>query len=795
MLKLKIILRGQSMHRFWKFLLPVSGFICALPLAALGGVTSADPVNVGLDGQYLEASTDNNVVLHIPLAASAQGDTLQSLTIDNHLWDDPPAAEPVDLAAASIKLWYQPVDTGFNPALAQLCGTFTFNNTRGYPSWDLTGLAKWVGNGGALYVTVKISNTPTAGNACRFSVGSSNLLTAGGAFPLMDLPVQPPRMLITTAYPADHLAVSHTNTGQILLSTGQTFSPMQFLISNPDPSWPLIPLAPIFLSGLTVTVRDAANNVTVPARALDQIGLRDLDTGVFTLVSALPATAAPCYIPMSVSIQAADTRRFELFGIACSNTTTVLSSFRLEWGAGTSLASGDAYTGVTVPVLASGDAFPMQSNLFSVNFAATQAQAFHTAVMPNNSVVLKGQANVNPLNFTFINPGNSNTARIDITRITLSVTDAAGNTITPASVFSRVALGGGILYGQTTSIPTSGSLITITLTNSFCSVPVYQPVTVSVLADILPTASAVAFRLSLPNALAVRAQDSNSALTLPLSAAFASDPFPMVSNAIRIASSFQVQGQSLASQTLYPGERVGLLSLTFTHPGPTDIGPLWLQGMTLTARDRNGSPLNLAANVASVSLVDSRVVTVSQAVPTAGASIYLPLSAFNLGPFGVYPLQVFVQMLDHPRDTGLTIGLADNSAVGVVQVNDPTRPVYVSGAWPIMSTLASVGGGEGQLMLSNYPNPFAPAHAATSIAYYLNDNATVTAALYTLSGDKVRSLCVGALQTIGEHILTWDGRTESGQVVLNGVYLLRVEAATLTTKQKIVQLRKIAVVK
>ncbi|NTV53115.1 MAG: hypothetical protein HGA76_08915, partial [Candidatus Firestonebacteria bacterium] len=442
------------MHRFRKYILPLAGWLLSLPLTVQAGVITADPVDVGVSGQYFEATTDNNVVLHIPITAGPQGDTLQALSIDNYMWDDPPALEPADLAANNVKLWYLPVDTGtFNPGAAQLVGVFTFTASRGGYGWDLTGLSHWVGNGGALYVTVKISDSPTAGNACRFTVGSSNLLTAGGAFPGMDLPVSPPRLVITSVCPADHLTVSHTNTGQILLSTGQTFTPMQFRIANPDPDWPLTPLAPIFLSGLTLTVRDAAGSLIAPSSALDQIGVRDLDTGIFTLVSSLPAAAVPCYIPLSVSIQAADTRRLEIFGIACSNTTTVVAAFRLEWNAGTNLAAADAYLGTGVPVLALGDAFPMTSNLFSINYAAKQAQVFHTPVLPAGSVVLKGQTNVNPLNFTFINPGNSNTARIDVTRITLAVSDAAGNTLNPASVFSRMAIGGGILYGETTTLP------------------------------------------------------------------------------------------------------------------------------------------------------------------------------------------------------------------------------------------------------------------------------------------------------------------------------------------------------
>ncbi len=776
------------------------GFVCAslgfLPLMVHATVTTADPVNVGLDGQYFEASTDNNVVLRIPLVATALGDTLQSVTIDNKWWDDQPATESLDLAALGVKLWYMPNDTGtFNPATAQFVGTFLFATGRGYPSWDLIGLNKGVGNNGALYVTVKISNTPTHDVACRFTISSSAMQFAGGSFPSSELPVLPPRILITSALPADHLDVTHTNTGQILLSTGQTFSPMELRIANPDPDWPLSPLAPIFLSGLTITVRDAGGAVLAPNRALDQIGIRDSGTGTFTFISSLPATAIPCYIPMSVSIQAADVRRFELFGTVAANTTTVVSSFRLEWSASTHLNATDAYTGVTVPVMPLSDTFPMQSNLFSVNYAAKQAQVYHTPVLAQNTVVLKGQTQVNPVNFTFVNPGTSNTARIDVTRLTLSLTDAAGVTLAPSAVFSRVAIGGGILYGETTEIPTTGSLITVTLTNSFASVPVYQPITVSVLADIRADASAVTFRLSLPNALAARAQDSNSAITLPIVPALGSDLFPMTSNTIRIASSFQVTGQSLVSKTLYPGQRAELLSLTFTHPGPADIGPLLLQGLTLTARDRNGQWLELAPNVATVSIRDSSSVIISQAAPGPGASIYLPLNTMYLPPFSVLTLRVEAQLLDAPRDTGMTLGLMDNSTVGVVQQNDPTRPVFVSGAWPIASALASVGGGEGRLRLSNYPNPFSPGYTDTQIAYYLDDNATVNAAIFTLAGDQVRSLCQGALQIIGEHILTWDGRTASGQVVVNGVYLLRIEAATLTSKQTIVQVRKIAVVK
>jgi hypothetical protein len=113
----------------------------------------------------------------------------------------------------------------------------------------------------------------------------------------------------------------------------------------------------------------------------------------------------------------------------------------------------------------------------------------------------------------------------------------------------------------------------------------------------------------------------------------------------------------------------------------------------------------------------------------------------------------------------------------------------------MFSTVASVGGGEGRLRLSNYPNPFAAGKQTTQVAYYLENHAHVTARLYTLAGDQVQTLCQGVLQLKGENLLVWDGRTAGGAVVVNGVYLLRLEAVPVNDGDTIVQLRKIAVVK
>lgn len=770
--------------------------LLAAPVCSQAAIISAEPNSVGADGQYFEAASTNNVVLWIPLLADAGGDTLQSLTVVNS-FNYPPAVEPDDIAANSVRVWYADADTGsLNTATAVYVSSLTFNGDRGNPSWSRSGLSQWVGNGGALYITVDISSTPTPDSACSFQINASDLVFASGSHPSAQSPVQPTLLLITPYFAVDLLQANHSNTAQIILSTGQSFSPTVLRMINPGT--PLT--APVYLSGLTLTVRDANGAPLAPNTALDILGLRDADTGMLlSQIGPLPAAPGPCFLPLSTSVTAVDARRLEVFGTVCSNTTAAVSAFRLDWDAAPDLSAQDAYSGLPVSVVPYNDSFPMSSNVFYVQSAAYQINVSHVPVMAANDVVIKGQSAVNPLNFVFRNPGNTGTARVDITRLTLFVSDADGVTLTPASVFSRVALtsaGGGIVYGETSDLPTTGSLITLTLTNSFCSVPAYQAVTAYVQVDIRPDATAVDFRIALPNAGSVKAQDSNSLLPVPAVNDYGSDLFPMYSNPIRVASSFLVSGLSQAPKTLYPNQTAGLLDLTFTHPGPSDLGILLLQGLTVTARDRAGAALAPGRDLAEVAIVDGGGNPLARVVPAPGAfEVYLPLGGLSVAPNTSLTVRLQALVAASPLDAVISLGVDGRDAVDATQPSDPTRPVFVAGAWPLLSAPASLGGGEGRLRLSNYPNPFAAGRDATRIAYYLESPATVTATLYTLAGDQVRSFCRGALQTAGEHVWTWDGRTEAGAGVVNGVYLLRIEAALIGAGETVTQLRKIAVVK
>jgi hypothetical protein len=86
--------------------------------------------------------------------------------------------------------------------------------------------------------------------------------------------------------------------------------------------------------------------------------------------------------------------------------------------------------------------------------------------------------------------------------------------------------------------------------------------------------------------------------------------------------------------------------------------------------------------------------------------------------------------------------------------------------------------GDGQLpteyvLSQNYPNPFNP---TTSIKYALPVDSRVTMEVYSILGQKVRTLMNGA-QGAGYHIAEWNGMSDAGTILPSGVYFLRLGAA------------------
>ncbi len=80
----------------------------------------------------------------------------------------------------------------------------------------------------------------------------------------------------------------------------------------------------------------------------------------------------------------------------------------------------------------------------------------------------------------------------------------------------------------------------------------------------------------------------------------------------------------------------------------------------------------------------------------------------------------------------------------------------------------------GATLRQNAPNPFNP---TTRIAFTLDRPGVVDVSVFDLAGRRVATLQQGHLQA-GEHQLTWDGTTDSGQPAPSGQYRCTLRTAT-----------------
>jgi hypothetical protein len=90
----------------------------------------------------------------------------------------------------------------------------------------------------------------------------------------------------------------------------------------------------------------------------------------------------------------------------------------------------------------------------------------------------------------------------------------------------------------------------------------------------------------------------------------------------------------------------------------------------------------------------------------------------------------------------------------------------------------------------NHPNPFNP---TTSIRYTLASASAVELTIFSMLGQKVRTLLSNQLQSSGDYMLQWNGRNDSGQPVASGLYVYSLKAqgsqGTFSQRRKMVLLK------
>ncbi len=99
---------------------------------------------------------------------------------------------------------------------------------------------------------------------------------------------------------------------------------------------------------------------------------------------------------------------------------------------------------------------------------------------------------------------------------------------------------------------------------------------------------------------------------------------------------------------------------------------------------------------------------------------------------------------------------------------------FVTGSLPVTFALGQ-----------NYPNPFNP---ETSIRFSLPEQSDATLSIFNLLGQQVRVLISENLPA-GEHVVLWDGTTESGAMTASGIYFYRLTAGSNRMTKKMILLK------
>lgn len=91
---------------------------------------------------------------------------------------------------------------------------------------------------------------------------------------------------------------------------------------------------------------------------------------------------------------------------------------------------------------------------------------------------------------------------------------------------------------------------------------------------------------------------------------------------------------------------------------------------------------------------------------------------------------------------------------------------------PLLTSVKKIPGSpENYQLFSNYPNPFNP---ITNIEYVLPQAGQVTLIIYSILGQKVRTL-VDEEYPAGHFAVTWDGKDDYGNILSSGTYFYQVQ--------------------
>jgi adhesin/invasin len=218
-----------------------------------------------------------------------------------------------------------------------------------------------------------------------------------------------------------------------------------------------------------------------------------------------------------------------------------------------------------------------------------------------------------------------------------------------------------------------------------------------------------------------------------------------------------------------------------------------LRSVAITVLSDGSTGTAPAGSIASIALRDRAGALLVQSVPAPGAPNPINLVIVPPLAMGSAPESLFVEVAFRPGTSARRVAFQLTQATDVVAVDVVTGtsvPIVGGGGLSFM-TLRS-----GDITFFDrphgYPNPFHAGSEAILLSYVLGQDAAVKVSIYTLLGDLVREISLGAGSTGGSGGLNevpWDGRNGKGELVRPGVYVAKIDGPGVSEQIKVGVLR------
>lgn len=235
-----------------------------------------------------------------------------------------------------------------------------------------------------------------------------------------------------------------------------------------------------------------------------------------------------------------------------------------------------------------------------------------------------------------------------------------------------------------------------------------------------------------------------------------------------------ISSEPVSPNVLLPGKRRELLRLALENEGTSSVTSIRLQTMSFSVSDKDGEPLNARSvmEVGSTGLFDGPHEVTS--ATAGGDRLHLTFQDYIINGTGPVELAFRTRILAEVNQTfGLALNVEDIKAV---YASGPIegQPVEISHAGygdsvfndQFTTVAADLAG---SFIIRD--NPFNPNEGPAEFQYVRAETGKIIFRILTLTGEVVLEEVQPEVSPGESRTISWDGRNEEGEMVLNGVYL------------------------